>query len=156
MSRFLINAGGDIRTGGDRGDASPWTVAVRDPDDGAPSWDSSSWDRAVVPGTVRLTDGAIATSGSYEVYFDNDRLSHHIVQGDTGRSPGETLSVTVTAPTTVKADALATAIFVLGPARGSRLIDGLPGCECLIIDRHRNQIRSGGWGGDPAPAAGHA
>jgi thiamine biosynthesis lipoprotein len=152
VSRFLINAGGDIRTGGDRGDASPWTIAVRDPDAGAPSWDSDAWDRAVVPDALRLTDGAVATSGSYEVYFDSERLAHHIVQARTGRSPIETLSVTVTAATTTEADALATAVFVLGAARGRNLVDARPGCECLIIDRAGNQIRSRGWRGNPAPS----
>jgi len=149
--RFLVNAGGDIRTGGDRGDTAPWTIAVRDPDAGAPSWDSDSWDRTVVPETIPLTDGAVATSGSYEVYFDSGRLSHHIVHGGTGRSPAQALSVTVTAPTTMEADALATAVFVLGPAQGTLLIEHSPRCESLIIDRHGTQIRSRGWRGTPAP-----
>jgi thiamine biosynthesis lipoprotein len=149
-SRFLINAGGDIRTGGDRGDESPWTIAVRDPDAVTPSWDSDAWDGAVVPDTIRLADGAVATSGSYEVYFDSERLSHHIVRGGTGCSPNEALSVTVTAPTTMEADALATAVFVLGPAQGTYLIERTRGCECLVIDRHGHQIRSRGWRGNTA------
>ncbi len=148
---FLVNAGGDIRTHGDRGDESPWTIAVRDPDDSAASWDSDAWDQAVVPDTLQLTNGAVATSGSYEVYFDRHRVSHHIVQGHTGRSPDETTSVTVTAPTTMQADALATAVFVLGPARGTHLIERTCGCECLVIDRHGQQIRSPGWRGIAAP-----
>jgi thiamine biosynthesis lipoprotein len=150
---FLVNAGGDIRTHGNRGDESPWTIAVRDPDDSAASWESDAWDRAVVPDTLQLTDGAVATSGSYEVYFDNERLSHHIVHGHTGCSPNETTSVTVTAPTTMQADALATAVFVLGPGQGTYLIERTRGCECLLIDRHGNQIRSRGWRGISAPAS---
>lgn len=150
---FLVNAGGDIRTHGTRGDDSPWTIAVRDPDDSAASWDSDAWDQAVVPDILQLTDGAVATSGSYEVYFDRQRVSHHIVQGHTGRSPGEATSVTVTAPTTMQADALATAVFVLGPARGTYLIEHTGGCECLAIDRHGKQIRSPGWRGIPVPTS---
>lgn len=150
---FLVNAGGDIRTHGERGDKSPWTIAVRDPDDSAASWDSDAWDQAVVPDILQLTSGAVATSGSYEVYFDRQRLSHHIVQGHSGRSPDETTSVTVTAPTTLQADALATAVFVLGPAQGTYLIERTSGCECLVIDRHGKQIRSAGWRGTAAPTS---
>jgi len=154
VQRFLINAGGDIRTGGDRGDDMPWTIAVRDPDAETPSWDSDGWERAVIPDTLRLTDGAVATSGSYEVYFDSERLAHHIVAADTGRSPIDTLSVTVTAATTMEADALATAVFVLGPERGRSLIEQTPGSECLVIDRQGHRILSRGWSGNPAPPRG--
>ncbi len=147
VTRFLINAGGDIRAAGDRGDELPWTIAIRDPEDSAPSWDSESWRRCVVPDLIRITDGAVATSGSYEVYFDRQRLAHHIVQGQTGRSPDHAMSVTVTAATTMEADALATAVFVLGPDEGAGLINGLAGCECLIIDRQGKQVRSEGWSG---------
>jgi thiamine biosynthesis lipoprotein len=155
-ARFLVNAGGDIRTGGDRGDDSPWTVAVRDPGAAAPSWDSAAWDEGVMPETISLRDGAVATSGSYEVYFDSERRAHHIIAADTGRSPHATLSVTVTAPDAVAADALATAVFVLGARRGSQLIDNTPGSECLIIDQDGNRIRSRGWHGNPVPPPEHA
>lgn len=151
-TRFLINAGGDIRAAGDRGDELPWTIAIRDPEDAAPSWDSESWRRSVVPDLIRITDGAVATSGSYEVYFDRQRLAHHIVQGQTGRSPDHAMSVTVTATTAMEADALATAVFVLGPGQGVRLINGLDGCECLIIDRQGKQVRSHGWSAIAAAA----
>ncbi len=146
-TRFLINAGGDIRAAGDRGDKLPWTIAVRDPEDKVPSWDNESWQRSIVPDLIQITAGGVATSGSYEVYFDRDRLAHHIVKGQTGRSPTHAMSVTVAAATTMEADALATAVFVLGPNEGKRLIDELDGCECLIIDRQGKQARSSGWGG---------
>ena len=161
-TRFLINAGGDIRAAGDRGDALPWTIAIRDPEDPAPSWDSESWQRSVVTDLIRITNGAVATSGSYEVYFDRERLAHHIVQGRTGRSPDHAMSVTVTAATTMEADALATAVFVLGPGDGVGLINGIAGCECLIIGRQGQQVRSDGWSamaasaGEPGRRAGGA
>ena len=151
-TRFLINAGGDIRTAGRRDDDKPWRVAVRDPDDPVPSWESGAWSDADdpngrFPDAIELVNGAVATSGSYELYFDRQRLSHHIVHGATGRSPNRAMSVTVTAPNTMEADALATAVFVLGPQRGTRLIDARPGCDCLIIDRDGKRFRSRGWRG---------
>jgi thiamine biosynthesis lipoprotein len=156
--RFLINAGGDIRAAGRRGDQLPWTVAIRDPRDEVPSFQSSAWERDEwvapnPPDTLNLRDGAVATSGGYEVYFDRERLAHHIVEGDSGRSPRNALSVTVTAPTTVAADSLATAVFVLGPQQGVRLIDALPGNECLIIDSEGNELCSRGWRGVQAPVS---
>jgi len=57
------------------------------------------------------------------------------------------MSVTVAAATTIEADALATAVFVMGPDEGTQLINRLDGCECLIIDRQGSQSRSSGWGG---------
>ncbi len=151
-TRFLINAGGDIRTSGTRGDDRPWTIAVRDPDDPAPSWDSAAWSsghdpNGRFPDVIELVDGAVATSGSYELYFDRERLSHHIVHGASGGSPNRAMSVTVTAPTTMEADAFATAAFVLGPRRGTRFIEARHGCSCLIIDRAGKRFTSRGWRG---------
>ena len=108
IERFLINAGGDIRTGSEPGDDEPWTIAVREPTSGAASYDSETWDTAVVAETINIRAGAVATSGSYEVCFDDRRLAHHIVHADSGSSPQQALSVTVVAPTAVRADALAT------------------------------------------------
>jgi thiamine biosynthesis lipoprotein len=131
---YLINAGGDIRTGGSREDGEPWRVAIQDPlKDGT------------YPDVVALPEGAVATSGSYEIYFDSARTRHHIVSGETGRSPQPCQSVTVVAPTAVAADALATAAFVMGPQRGLTFIGSLPDCECLIIDQANRQLRTPGW-----------
>ena len=152
VTRFLINAGGDIRAAGDRGDKLPWTIAIRDPENKVPSWDNESWQRSVVPDLIQITDGGVATSGSYEIYFDRERLAHHIVKGQTGRSPTHAMSVTVAAATTIEADALATAVFVMGPDEGTQLINRLDGCECLIIDLQGSQSRSSGWGGITASA----
>lgn len=133
LTGFLINAGGDIRTDGTRDGAGPWQVGVRDPD----RVDS---ELAVVPqGT-----GALATSGSYEIFFDAERTRHHIVNG-TGVSPGACRSVTVSAPTAMLADALATAAFVAGPEAAPALVESVPGCACLLVDASGRQISSTHW-----------
>lgn len=146
---FLINAGGDVRTAGARDGRQPWTVAVQDPD---------KEDR--FPGVVELEDGALATSGSYEIHFDRERLFHHIVDANRGGSPRATASVTVRAPTTLEADALATAAFVMEPDRAVAFIDRMPGCECLILGRRgrgggrTRRLRSRGWRArPPGPAS---
>jgi thiamine biosynthesis lipoprotein len=134
IGSYLINAGGDIRAGGRKERRQPWTVAVQDPSK------SESF-----PDTIHLTDAAVATSGSYEIYFDRDRLYHHIVSSETGRSPNLSAGVSVVAPSAMAADALATAVFVMEPQRGIEFINSLSGCECLIIGEGGTQLTSRGW-----------
>jgi thiamine biosynthesis lipoprotein len=131
---FLIDAGGDIRTSGSREDGLPWRVGVQDPRK-----------QGDLPDIIGLSGGAVATSGSYEIYFDRDRTYHHIVSARTGASPNMSQSVSVLAPTTLAADALATAVFVMGPKRGIDFIETLPECACLIVDETGRQLKSKGW-----------
>jgi len=130
----LINAGGDIRTAGTKEDKQPWTVAVQDPSK-----------NGSFPDTIHLTDAAVATSGSYEIYFDRDRLYHHIVDSRSGSSPTLGASVSVIAPSAMAADALATSTFIMDPQKGIDFVDSLPGCECLIVDNEGLQLKSKSW-----------
>jgi len=134
LADFLIDAGGDIRSAGRREDGGPWRVAVQDPDKAGD-----------FPDVLALGDGAVATSGSYEAYFDRDRTRHHIVSGRTGTSPQRVRSVSVVAPTTLAADALATAVFVMGPRAGMALIDSLSQCACLVVDHLGRTLPSARW-----------
>jgi thiamine biosynthesis lipoprotein len=134
IRNYLINAGGDIRTAGTKENRQPWSIAVQDPDK-----------QGRFPDTIQLNDGAVATSGSYEVYFDRDRIFHHIVSSNSGRSPNTSASVSVVAPSAMAADALATSVFVMGSRSGIELIESLPGCECLLVDREGSQLKSTGW-----------
>jgi len=130
----LINAGGDIRTMGSRQDRKPWTVAIEDPKK-----------KSNYPDIVHLTDGAIATSGNYEVYFDREKIFHHIIDPSTGRSPELSTSVTSIASSAMDADALSTSVFVMGPLSGIRFIDSTPGCECFIVSKTGKTFKSAGW-----------
>ena len=134
IERHLINAGGDIRTRGARRDGTPWSVAVQDPDK-----------KGNFPDVIQLTDGAVATSGSYEVYYDKDRISHHIIDPSNGSSPHHNVSVSVRAGSVMAADALSTAVFVLRPTAGIGLVDTQPDGSCLIIDTQSKQHLSRGW-----------
>lgn len=138
VRHYLVNGGGDLRTRGRNERGAAWTVAVRDPDDPGSFLD-----------TVRPGRGAVATSGGYERHHPADRRYHHLVDGGSGASPGETRSVSVVAPTAVDADALATAAFILGPAAGLKLIDSLAGCGGLILDRNGHRHTSRGWKSAP-------
>ncbi len=133
LAGYLVNGGGDIRVGGSRDGSCPWRVGVRDPDNPGAELD-----------VLSLHDGAVATSGSYEIYFDSEQTCHHIVSSS-GTSPGECRSVTVRAPSTMLADALATAAFVAGPEAGARLVESVPGCSCLVVDAQGMQRPSSSW-----------
>lgn len=75
----------------------------------------------------------LATSGDYETAFTEDFSSHHIFEPATGRSPSSLSSVTVLAPTGLEADALSTAIFVLGPGPGLELAARRAGVDALLV-----------------------
>ena len=134
IKNHLINAGGDIRTMGHRRDKKPWTIAVQDPQK-----------RKHYPDIIHMTDGAIATSGNYEIYFDKEKMFHHIVNPNTGLSPDGSTSVSVLAETAMAADALSTSVFVMNPERGTRFINSLPGCESLVVTKGNRKIKSAGW-----------
>jgi len=120
----VINAGGDIYCLGDRFGKS-WTVAVRDP-----------YSKGNVE-HLKLKDNAVATSGDYEQFFlVGDKRYSHIFDPRTGY-PADTgiASVTVIAPDCLTADALATAIIVLGQKDADKLVQKFPGVELRIIER---------------------
>lgn len=134
IKNYLINAGGDIRVAGTKGNKKPWTIAVQDPNK-----------KGNYPAIIRMSRGAIATSGNYEIYFDKEKLFYHIVDPKTGRSPQLDVSVSVVSQTCVDADALSTAVFVMKPEHGIKFINSLSGRETLIISKNGKQFRSSGW-----------
>ncbi|UCG53805.1 MAG: FAD:protein FMN transferase [Candidatus Latescibacterota bacterium] len=134
VDNHLINAGGDIRARGARQDKRPWAVAIQDPQK-----------KGNYPQVVRLTDGAVATSGSYEVYYDQQRILHHIIDPQIGTSPNHNVSVSVMSESVMQADALSTAVFVLRQTAGKRLIESMPNSSSLVIDSNLTQYRSDGW-----------
>lgn len=134
MANHLINAGGDIRTSGHAAANRPWTIAIEDP-----------LKKKEYPDIITLGDGAIATSGNYEIFYDREKLFHHIVDSKTGHSPQFVSSVSVTAKTVMDADAMATAVFVMEPKDGVRFIEGQPDSECLLVGEGTQSIQSSGW-----------
>lgn len=99
-----LELGGNIHLIGTKPDGSPWQVAVRDPSGEG------------YMGVLETEGGAVVTSGGYERYFVHDDITYwHIIDPNTGR-PAESglVSVTVAAQSGVLADALSTALFVMG------------------------------------------
>lgn len=137
IEHALINAGGDIRTIGGRGRFTPWKVAVQNPDKAGPPLQ-----------TFTMQDGAAATSGNYEVYFDEEKVYHHLIQPHSARPAHGSRSVTVLAASATLADALSTAVFVAGPKGGKELIETLAGAECLIVTAANAKVPSSRWPSD--------
>jgi thiamine biosynthesis lipoprotein len=130
----LVDAGGDIRALGARADRRPWRVGVQDPR------------RPVeLAEVISLADAAVATSGDYVRFFDLERQYHHTVVPSTGRSPDAIASVSVRAATAVEADALATAVFALGPEAGPALVSSREGVATLVLTRDGGRRASPGW-----------
>jgi thiamine biosynthesis lipoprotein len=128
VTSFLVNAGGDVLAHGDGPDGDGILVDLRDPRGGR---------SAVLAGErLRLHDRAACTSGSYERggRVAGRRVSH-IVDPRTGRPVTDgVLQATVVAPLCETADALATALMVLG-RDGLRLVEEMEGVEALLVLR---------------------
>jgi thiamine biosynthesis lipoprotein len=97
-TRHYINAGGDIRMRGGNPDGEPWRVGIRHP-----------WEADKVSWVLAVTEGAVATSGTYE-------RGHHVVNPRTGKPAQGLRSVTVVGPDLSLADAYATAALAMGEA----------------------------------------
>ncbi len=121
FGNFAINAGGDLFAQGKNAAGEPWVVGIRHPREDAALFE-----------TLRVSDVAVCTSGDYERRRRDGEQGHHILEPQSGRSAGQTMSATVIAPTAMAADALATAAFVLGPAEGLAFLEQ-EGVEGLIV-----------------------
>ncbi|MFO7558577.1 MAG: FAD:protein FMN transferase [Desulfobacterales bacterium] len=132
VSSALIDAGGDVFALGRKGN-TPWKVGIR------------NTRSAGVMGYIEAEDIAILGSGDYERYFiENGRRYHHIIDPATGY-PVETLSgVTLLHPDPMIADAWATAVFVLGPAKGLEAVERIPDMEALMVTSAGEKIMSSG------------
>jgi thiamine biosynthesis lipoprotein len=120
----LVDIGGDMRLLGKPQNRDQWRVQLRDP-----------------PGVMeslimQVPACAVTTSGDYERGFRvGEQWFSHIVDPRTGRPVLNVPSVTVVAPDATSADALATALNVLGPEQGLPVVESLDAVECLMMVR---------------------
>jgi len=133
IASAMINAGGDIRVVGDT-KGHPWHIGIQDP----------SGRKSHVQ-TVALTDMAVATSGSYEDYFDPLMRHHHLVGSDATGSPRRVISATAVAPSAMLADGLSTALFLLPPKQAVSLASSLKNVEASIITQGGRSFTSANW-----------
>lgn len=130
ITSALINAGGDVKVIGDN-----WKVGIQHPRD-----------KKDLADVVKLSDNSIATSGDYEQYFEVDgKRYHHILNPKTGYPSTGIQSVSIINKSNAFADALATAVFVMGLKDGMELIEQLDDSEAMIIDEKGQKHYSSGF-----------
>jgi FAD:protein FMN transferase len=126
IEHYMIEVGGEVRTRGTNESGAAWQIGIEEPD-AVPQRA-----RHVVP----LSGRAMATSGDYRNYFKQDgrRFSHEI-DPVTGAPIAHALcSVTVVADDCMRADALATALIVMGPDRAFAFAES-EGIAAQFIER---------------------
>ena len=120
----LIDIGGEMRALGPRPGGGPWRVAIADPT-GA----------RTTPAVVALADTALATSGPVPQGHAGRGTLSHLIDPRRGRPVTHALaSVSVLAGSGAQADALATALAVLGPDAGAEYADA-QGIAALFLTR---------------------
>lgn len=119
----VVNAAGDLATWGRQASGESWYVGIADPveKDRVFSW-------------LTADETAVVTSGNYEKYVELEGKRYaHIIDPRTGYPVSGLKSVTIVCPNAELADALATAVSVMGAEEGLRLVNQLKGVECLLI-----------------------
>jgi thiamine biosynthesis lipoprotein len=130
VAHALIDSG-EISTVGTPATKDHWAIGLKDPRN--PS---------SLLGVTALQGRCLATSGDYEMSFAADFSQHHLLDPRTGYSPTELASVSVVAPTALEADALSTAVFLMGPEAGRALVETLPQVDALFVDKAHRVTRT--------------
>lgn len=133
----ILNGGGDLKCIGEKSPGSPWKIGVRHPRK-----------QASVIASLEGKDIAIATSGDYQNYFITDSVRyHHLLDPVTGRPAQGLQSVTIISKDTILADAMATAVFIMGPEKGLKFIESQKQLEGFLINSDGEKIISSGLEG---------
>lgn len=126
ISHALVGLDGELKAHGVGADGAPWLVAVEQPD----------YELRSPMGVIELRDAAVATSGDYRHWIDlgGRRLSHTMDRARGGPADNGVASVSIVADSCMDADAWATALMVMGPAKGEALAQRY-GLDALFISR---------------------
>ncbi len=127
LSDYLVEIGGDLRSRGRNASGNKWRIAIETPEPGGRN----------VKRIIHISGPGVATSGDYRNFFEHDgRRYSHTIDPRTGRPVTHDLaSVTVLADSAAFADAMATALLVLGPHAGPELADS-KGIAAYFITRN--------------------
>lgn len=121
----LLNLGGNVYAYGNKADGSDYRIGLRDPN-GADN------DYFAI---VSVQNTSVVTSGVYERYFESDGVTyHHLFNPETGYPTDNGLAaVSVVCESSTMADALSTALFVMGLEDGLAFAKTLDGVEAAFI-----------------------
>jgi thiamine biosynthesis lipoprotein len=132
FENFLVEIGGELRTAGTRPDGQNWRIAIEPPDL-----------QRGIEFIVQPENNAVATSGDYRNYFEHHGIRYsHAINPANGRPVNDQLaSVSVIAPSAAQADALATALMVMGTKSGMDLATR-QNIAALFIERDGTQLKA--------------
>ncbi len=112
ITNYLTDVGGELRARGRDPRGRPWRVGIEQP----------LADRREIGSVLALDNLSLATSGDYRNFFEKaGRRYAHILDPRTGRPTAHVASVSIAHPSAMTADALTTALMVLGAEPGMKL-----------------------------------
>jgi thiamine biosynthesis lipoprotein len=122
----MVDLGGNIRCFGTPPQGKKtWTIGLQDPNTDNP---------AGLLLKLQLSHESVATSGDYQQFAIIDgKKQSHIIDRRTGKGAEGLSSVTIIAPNATDADALSTAVTVLGPQKGLELIESMPDTAAILV-----------------------
>lgn len=126
---YLVEIGGEVKSKGKNPSNEPWNVGVD-----KPSEDNNMLDREI-QAIIKLSDKALATSGNYRKYFEENGVKFsHTFNPKTGYPiRSKLLSATILANDCMTADGYATACMVIGLEKSKELIESKPDMEAYFI-----------------------
>lgn len=137
INNAILNGGGDLKCIGEKSPGSPWKIGIRHPRN-----------LASVIASIEGKDIAMATSGDYQNYFiTNNVRYHHLLDPVTGQPAQGLRSVTIISKDTILADAMATAVFIMGAEKGLKFIESQTQLEGFLINSAGEKFISKGLEG---------
>ena len=140
LDNIYVEIGGEVACRGVNGRGTPWILGIQTPQADAKE---SAYRK------VALENRALATSGDYRNFRESDGpRRHHLLDPRTGSPTSHSLaSVSVLAGDCMTADAVATALYVMGTAEGMDWLAERPEVQALFIDRTETGYRLTATGG---------
>ncbi len=126
ITNYMVEIGGEVRARGVNERGTQWSIGIDPPVEGAERGAQT---------TVHLVDRSLATSGNYRKFIEIDgRRYGHTIDPRTGRpAMNALLSATIIADDCATADALATAMLVLGPEEAQAWLTRHGGVEAYLV-----------------------
>lgn len=130
VKNCLVEAGGDLFALGKGINKKDWLIGLRNPRESGLIFEFS------------CTNKGVATSGDYERFkILNKKRYHHLIDPRSGLPASEVISATIAAPNAMTADALSTAVLILGKEEGMRLIRKTKNIEGVIIVKEKEDFK---------------
>ncbi len=130
---FMLNIGGNVYATGSKDDGTKWSAGIENP-----LYDEHATGKSIETKkyleVVELDNRALATSGSYQRFYEVDnKRYHHIIDPETLMPENRWLSVSVLSSEAGIGDALSTALFNMTLEEGMVLINSTPDAEALWL-----------------------